>query len=266
MTPNFIEHAGRRLAVLNRPGRSPGIVWLGGFRSEMTATKATHLDAFAARTGHACLRFDYSGHGQSDGNFADGTVSIWLDDALAVIRARTAGPVVLVGSSMGGWLALLVCRALRRAGEGGRIAGLVLIAPAPDFTERLMWDAFPDDTKRVIDTDGVWHRPSAYAPEPTPITRALIADGREHLLLGGAIETGAPVHIIHGTADPDVPWSLSIELMGRLVAERTTLTLVKDGDHRLSTPADLALLERVVTAMLADQRDASALADCSGPC
>lgn len=239
--------AGRRLAILDRKGAAPTIVWLGGFRSDMTATKASHLDGFAARTGRAFLRFDYSGHGQSEGDFAALTLGDWLGDALAVIERRTRGPIVLVGSSMGGHIALLAARAL----PSGRVAGMVLIAPAPDFTERLIWAEMPEDIRQEVMGKGVWYRPSAYAPEPTPITRALIEDGRQHLILGGPITTGCPVHILHGTADPDVPWSLSIELMGKLAGERVTLTLIKDGDHRLSTPADLDLLERAVEGITA---------------
>jgi pimeloyl-ACP methyl ester carboxylesterase len=250
LSPSHIDVDGRRIAYLQRPGAGPGVVWLGGFRSEMTATKASRLDAWAARTGRAFLRFDYSGHGQSSERFEDGTLSSWLADALGAIRALTKGPQILVGSSMGGHIALLACRALRAAGEGARIAGLVLIAPAPDFTERLMWDAFTPEIRETILREGVYHEPSPYSPQPTPLTRALIEDGRKHLVLGGTIETGAPVHILHGTADPDVPWELSVELMGRLLGERTALTLVKDGDHRLSTEADLALLERTVEAIV----------------
>jgi pimeloyl-ACP methyl ester carboxylesterase len=236
----------RSIAVLARRGRGPGVVWFGGFRSEMTATKATHLDQWAEGAGRAFVRFDYSGHGASGGRFEDGTLSRWLDEALAVVRARTHGPQVFVGSSMGGHVALLAIRALRAAGEKKRVAGLVLVAPAPDFTERLMWNAFPPEARAEIEEKGVWRRPSAYSDEPTPITRALIEDGRRHLLLGAPIETGCPVHILHGTADPDVPWELSVDLMGRLAGERVTLSLVKDGDHRLSTRADLTLLETAV--------------------
>jgi pimeloyl-ACP methyl ester carboxylesterase len=241
----FETVAGRRLAVRARAGAGPAIVWLGGFRSDMTATKASHLDAWAARTGRAFLRFDYSGHGASEGDFAALTLSDWLGDALAVIERRTPGPVVLVGSSMGGHIALLTTRALAK----GRIAGLVLIAPAPDFTERLIWAEMPEPIRQEVMERGVWHRPSANSPEPTPITRALIEDGRKHVILGAPIETGCPVYILHGTADPDVPWTLSVELIGKLAGERVTLTLVKDGDHRLSTPPDLELLERAVATI-----------------
>jgi pimeloyl-ACP methyl ester carboxylesterase len=242
VTPGFESVAGRRIAVLARPGAGPAVVWLGGFRSDMTATKASRLDDWAARAGRAFLRFDYSGHGASEGDFAELTLSDWLADALAVIERRASRPVVLVGSSMGGYIALLAARAL----PPGRLAGLVLIAPAPDFTERLIWAGMPEAIRREVMERGVWRRASAYSDEPTPITRALIEDGRRHLILGGPVATGCPVHILHGTADPDVPWDLSVELMGKLAGERVTLTLVKDGDHRLSTPADLELLERVV--------------------
>ncbi len=245
MTRADVTVNGRRLAVLARAGAGPTVVWLGGFRSDMTATKASALDAWAERCGRGFLRFDYAGHGASEGAFADLGVSDWLADALGVIAARAPdGPLILVGSSMGGHIALLASAAL-----GPRIAGLVLVAPAPDFTERLMWDAFPDHVRREIMDDGVFLRPSAYASEPTPISRRLIEDGRRHLLLKRGLSFAGPVRILHGTADPDVPWTLSVELMGALERARVTLTLVKDGDHRLSTPADLDLLIAAVEGL-----------------
>jgi pimeloyl-ACP methyl ester carboxylesterase len=234
----------RRLAVLHRNGAEPAGVWLGGFRSDMRATKAEALDAWAARAGRAFLRFDYSGHGESGGRFEDGTISAWLEDALAVLARFGSGRPILVGSSMGGWLALLAARAL--AGGPSAPAGLVLIAPAVDFTERLMWDRFPDEVRRTIDRDGVFHQPSAYSPEPYPITRGLIADGRRHLLLGAPIATGCPVHILQGMDDSDVPWRHALALVEHLAGENVSLTLVKDGDHRLSRPEDLDRLLRAV--------------------
>lgn len=235
----------RRLSVLAREGRGPTVVWLGGLRSDMRATKAAALDAWAARAGRALVRFDYSGHGESEGRFEEGTVSRWLADALAVLDAFVPERPVLVGSSLGGWLALLVARE-RRIAPGRAPAGLVLVAPAVDFTERLMWDAFPPEIRREIETQGVHRLPSAYAPEPTPITRALIEDGRRHLLLGAPIVTGCPVHILQGMRDPDVPWQHALELVEHLPGDCVSTTLIKDGDHRLSRPQDL---ERLVAAV-----------------
>ena len=247
MAPTRITVNGRALAVDHREGKGPTIVWLGGFRSDMTATKASALDAWAASGGHAFLRFDYSGHGASEGRFVDLVVSDWLADALGVIGARAPdGPLVLVGSSMGGYLALLAAERL-----GARVAHMVLIAPAPDFTERLIWANLPEAARQTLLAEGVWSRPSAYAPEPTPFTRALIEDGRGHLLLERGLGLTCPIDILHGTADPDVPWQLSTELMGALPLARVALTLVKGGDHRLSTPDDLSLLVRTVAAAVA---------------
>ncbi|SFV08187.1 Pimeloyl-ACP methyl ester carboxylesterase [Methylobacterium sp. 174MFSha1.1] len=230
---------GRRLATLVRPGAGPPVVWLGGFRSDMRATKAEALDEWAAREGRAFVRFDYTGHGESEGTFAECTISDWLADATAVIAALAPRRPVLVGSSMGGWIALLAAAAVRPA-------GLVLIAPATDFTEELMWKQFPEEIRQQVMRDGVWRRESQYSPEPTPVTRALIEDGRRHLMLGGAIDPGCPVHILQGMADPDVPWPHAMKLVERLPAAGVVLTLIKEGDHRLSGPADL---DRLVAAV-----------------
>jgi pimeloyl-ACP methyl ester carboxylesterase len=238
----------RRLAGERRAGRGPVLVWLGGFRSDMRATKAEALAAFADARGQAFLRFDYTGHGESGGRFADATLSTWLADTLAMIEAHAGAHPVLIGSSMGGWLALLAARAL--AGTDAAPAGLVLIAPAVDFTEELMWASFPPEIRRAIEEEGVWHRPSAYAPDPTPITRALIEDGRRHLLFGRPIEPGCPVAILQGMADPDVPHAQALRLMEHLPLADASLTLVRDGDHRLSRPEDLALLTRTVARLL----------------
>lgn len=242
----FIDRPdGPALAVAATPGTGPAVVWLGGFHSDMTGTKAVALEAWAEARGRACVRFDYSGHGQSQGRFEDGTISQWRADALAVIDQCTSGPLVLVGSSMGGWIALLVALARPQ-----RVAGIVLIAPAPDFTEDLMWAGFPDAVKEQILTAGSWLRPSAYGEEPYPITRALIEDGRGHLLLREPIPVTVPVRILHGQADPDVPWQRSLTLMERLAGSDVMATFVKDGDHRLSTPRDLALLSATVDELL----------------
>lgn len=235
----------RRLAVSARPAalgeERPGIVWLGGFKSDLTSGKAAALDGWAAQNGRAMLRFDYSGHGASEGRFEEGTIGLWLDDALAVIRAKTAGPQILVGSSMGAWIALLAVRALAEAGEAHRVAGLVLIAPAVDFTQSLMWDKFGPEIRQEIETTGRWMRPSPYG-EPYPITRALIEDGRHHLLLGGTIRAHGPVHILQGMRDEDVPWRHAMILVEHLAADPVSITLVKDGDHRLSRDEDVAKL------------------------
>ncbi|MCP9627856.1 alpha/beta hydrolase [Rhodopseudomonas palustris] len=242
--PSFITlgdgPAQRRIAVRARPGSAPGLFWLGGFNSDMTGTKAVALDEWAAARGRACVRFDYSGHGESSGAFAEGTISRWLEDALAVFDQFAKGPQVVIGSSMGGWMALLLARELIRRGTGAAsLAGLVLIAPAPDFTEALMWKNFSPEIRRQIETEGVWMRPSEYG-EPYPITRALIEDGRNHLLLGGAISTGCPVRILQGKQDPDVPWTHAFTLTEHLPCEDVVLTLIQDGDHRLSRPQDIA--------------------------
>ncbi len=230
----------RRVAVRARPGTSPGLFWLGGFNSDMIGTKAVALDQWAAERGRACVRFDYSGHGESSGAFADGTIGRWLEDALAVFDRFAEGPQVVIGSSMGGWMALLLARELIRRGAGpASLAGMVLIAPAPDFTEALMWKGFSPEIRRQIDTEGVWMRPSDYG-DPYPITRALIEDGRNHLLLGGAISTGCPVRILQGKQDPDVPWTHAFALTEHLPCEDVVLTLIQDGDHRLSRPQDIA--------------------------
>lgn len=241
--------AARRLASLSRPGREPGVVWLGGFMSDMRSTKAEALDAWAARTGRAFLRFDYSGHGESGGVFEESTISRWLEDALAVLNRLGPPRPILVGSSMGGWIALLATRMLLKSAPDRAPAGLVLIAPAVDFTERLMWDRFPEDIKRTIEETGVFNRPSAYSQTPYPITRTLIEDGRRNLLFGSPIATGCPVHILQGMQDPDVPWDHALKLVEHLPGDSVSMTLIKDGDHRLSRPEDLDRLVAAIEAI-----------------
>jgi pimeloyl-ACP methyl ester carboxylesterase len=236
----------RTIAVRAREGKAPGLFWLGGFKSDMKGTKAEALDRWAERQGRACLRFDYSGHGESGGDFIDGSITRWLAESIAVYRQFAKGPQVIVGSSMGGWLALLMARSLRELKGAAPIAGIVLIAPAVDFTEALMWTQFSDQTKREINENGFWLRPSAYDEGPYPITKRLIEDGRRHLLLGGLIETGCPVHILQGVQDPDVPWRHAAELVARFSRDDVVLTLIKDGDHRLSRPEDI---ERLIAAV-----------------
>ena len=241
--------AARRIACLYRPGEGPPVVWLGGFRSDMRATKAERIDAWARESGRAFLRFDYSAHGVSPGRFEEATISRWLEDALAAIEGQLDRPPVLVGSSMGGWIALLAVRALAARGFRHPPAGLVLIAPAVDFTETLMWERFTPEIRRAIEETGVHLQPSAYSPEPYPITRALIEDGRRHLMLGAPIAVGAPVHILQGMQDPDVPWRHAFTLLEHLPGEGVSLTLVKDGDHRLSREEDLGRLIAAIEAI-----------------
>jgi pimeloyl-ACP methyl ester carboxylesterase len=244
------EGADRRtIAVRTLSGAAPGLFWLPGYKSDMRGTKAEALAHWAQDTGRACVRFDYSGHGESDGKFIDGTIGLWLAEALAVFDACCRGPQVLVGSSMGGWLALLLVLALRKRSQAGAeasVAGLVLIAPAVDFTEELMWRRFTPEIKRELEEKGQWARPSEYSPEPYLVTRQLIEEGRSHLILGGMIETGCPVRILQGVEDPDVPWRHAVELVSRLASDDVVLTLVKDGDHRLSRPEDIERLIRAV--------------------
>jgi pimeloyl-ACP methyl ester carboxylesterase len=242
--PAFLEvgkEAGRRrIAVRARDGDGPGLFWLGGFHSDMQGTKAIALDEWAAERGRACVRFDYSGHGESGGAFVDGTIGRWLEESVAVFERFCTGPQVVIGSSMGGWIALLLARELaKRRASAASLAGLVLIAPAPDFTEELMWKGFSPGVRREIETGGVWMRPSEYG-EPYPITRDLIEEGRNHLLLGSAIEVGCPVRILQGAQDPDVPWQHAFALVQRLPADDVVLTVIQDGDHRLSRPQDIA--------------------------
>lgn len=242
----------RRLRRATKSGDGgPGIVWLGGFASDMASTKAGYLDAFAQARGRGFLRFDYSGHGESEGRFADGCIGDWLAQSEGAFDQSTKGPQIVVGSSMGGWLALLLARRLAERGESERLAGLVLLAPAVDFTEELIWKNLDDDARRDIAEKGEWRRASQYSPDPTPITRRLIEDGRNHLLLGGIIRAHARVHILQGMADPDVPWRHALTLVEHLSADPVTLTFIADGDHRLSRDEDLAQLGAAVELMSA---------------
>ncbi len=241
----------RRIAYLQQPGLTPGIVWLQGFNSNMISTKAAALSEWAAARGRAYTRFDYSGHGQSDGRFEDGKLSDWLEDATAVFTSLTEGPQILVGSSMGGHITLLMLRRLllERPEHARRIKAIVLIAPAWDMTEELMWKRFSDEAKAAILNDGVWLRPSKYGDGPYPITRRLIEDGRNNLLGAKPWDPGRPVHIIHGRLDPDVPYAHGERLAGLLQGSHTELTEVADGQHRLSRPQDLELLFEAIDAV-----------------
>jgi pimeloyl-ACP methyl ester carboxylesterase len=234
----------RRIAVLRRPGRTPGIFWLNGYRSEMTGTKASMLDAFGAERGIAVTRFDHSGNGQSGGDFLDGTISRWLEESLAVF-ATTSGPQVIVGSSLGGWLALLMARELRRQGID-RVKALILIAPAVDATAELMTKRMSKAQLAALQRDGVVQRPSQYSDQPYPYTAKLIEDGNRHLMFGKGIDVGAPVTILQGGKDPDVPRDHALKLVQHLLTDQVTFTLVPDGDHRLSREEDLELLRAAV--------------------
>jgi len=242
--------AARRIAVRARSGGPPGLFWLSGFNSDMKGTKALALDAWAADHSRACVRFDYSGHGESGGKFVDGTIGRWLEDSLAVFGQFCTGPQVVIGSSMGGWIALLLAREAAKRPGLAPLAGLVLIAPAPDFTEELMWKTFSPEIRREIETKGQWLRPSQYGDgAPYPITRALIEEGRNHLLLGSSIDVGCPVRILQGGQDPDVPWQHAFRLAHRLPADDVVLTMIQDGDHRLSRPQDIARITAAVAEM-----------------
>ena len=235
---------GTPLAWAALPGTGPTVVFLGGFRSDMEGSKALHLrDACAAR-GRAFLRLDYSGHGISGGAFEEGTIGTWAEDAALVIEARASGPLVLVGSSMGGWIALLLARRLAQA----RVRAVIGIAAAPDFTEALIRPALTEEHRMILERDGVLRAPSEYG-DPILITLRLLTEGANHLLLPGPIPYDGPVRLLQGMADPDVPWSHALRIMEALPGPDAELTLIKDGDHRLSRPQDLALLVRVLDAL-----------------
>lgn len=242
--------AARPIAVEQRAGALPGLFWLSGFRSDMQGGKALAMDAFAAEHGLASTRFDYSGHGASGGDFLDGTISRWLEEALAVF-ALTTGPQVVVGSSMGGWLALLMNRALRARGEA-RIRAMVLVAPAVDATAALMGPRLTPDQRLALATQGVAHRPSQYSETPYPITARLLEDGKAHLMFGQGIITGCPITILQGGQDPDVPPAHALKLVQHLLSDPVTLTLVPDGDHRLSRPEDLERLRDALRRAIED--------------
>jgi pimeloyl-ACP methyl ester carboxylesterase len=243
--PHHLESvAGPSIAYHRTGAKSPGVVFMGGFMSDMSGAKAMALEAWAKGRGQAFLRFDYRGHGASAGRFEDGTIGLWAEDAGAAFDALTDGPQILVGSSMGGWIALLT--ALRRP---ERVMGFVGIAPALDFTEDLVWARLPPAAREALLRDGVYYQPSQYGEKPYPITHRLIEEARQHFLMQGPIPFERPVRILHGMQDPDVPWRRSLTLAERLVARDVRIVLIKDGDHRLSRPDDLALLCRTVEGL-----------------
>lgn len=247
--PASLSVDGIDIAYRRRPGRTPGIVWLGGYRSDMLGTKAEALDAWAAKTGRANLRHDYSGHGESGGEFVDGTISKWLAESLAVYRSQTEGPQILVGSSMGAWIALRMVQELQKTGEGSRVGALLLLAPAPDFTIELMEPKLSKAHRRDLETKGYMEEHSEYSPEPSIYTRALFEDGRANRVMTGIIDTHCPVTIIQGLADPDVPHTHALKLVEHLPADDVTLSLVRDGDHRLSRPKDIDLILKAAESL-----------------
>jgi hypothetical protein len=244
--PEMMSLAGSALAVARQSGNAPTFVWLGGFKSDMAGTKASVLSGWARDAGKAFVRFDYSGHGRSGGRFEDGTVGQWAAEAIAVIDACTTGPLVLVGSSMGAWLALLAA-----AVRPDRVAGLLLIAPAADFTERLMWAEFSVDVKREIETKRAWARPSAYGDEPYVITKQLIEDGRRWLVMDSPIPFPGPVRILQGGRDPDVPEAHARALAALIQSPDLRFDLIPGGDHRLSRPQDLTMLTSLASELAA---------------
>lgn len=245
----FLPVGDRRIAIERRPGRAPGLIWMGGFRSDMTGSKAIAVDRFGTEHGLAVTRFDYSGHGQTGGDFDLGTITRWLEESLAVFET-TSGPQIVIGSSMGGWLALLLIRELRRRGDR-RVIGLLLIAPATDMTE-LMQAQMTKKQRSLLLKQGFVEEPSEYSPDPYRINLSMIEDGRNHLMFGRAIETGCPVTIIQGARDRDVPKEHAMKLVEHIVNDPVTMTLVPDGEHRLSRDQDLALIARSIEGLLVE--------------
>lgn len=246
MSKHLDTPQGRSLAYHRHAGRGPGVVFLGGFKSDMQGTKALHLEEWASGQGRAFLRFDYSGHGESSGSFEEGAIGDWFADAAAALTALTKGPQILVGSSMGGWIALLLARAMPQ-----RVAGLVTIAAAPDFTEQGFWAGFTEEQRETVLRDGRIELPSDYSDEPYVITRRLIEDGRNHLLLQRPLPLPFPVRMLQGTADEDVPMEWAQHLLEHGEGDDIRLTLVKGADHRFSTPECLDLVTRSIEEILA---------------
>jgi len=242
----FLNVGEDRIALRHRDGKAPGLVWLGGYGSDMMGTKACYLDNFAARRGISCLRYDYSGHGESGGVFIEGTISRWLAQSLAVYEAKTPKneKQILIGSSMGGWIALRMAQELRKCPDAAPLAAIILLAPAPDFTATMIEPNLTDTQKQALESQGFFEMQTEYGFQK--YSRALIEDGRDNLVQTGLIETGCPVHIIHGRRDETVAYQHSLDLLTHLPLENVTLTLVQDGDHRLSRDQDLALLGRIL--------------------
>jgi pimeloyl-ACP methyl ester carboxylesterase len=253
-----LEHltiGNEKLAYLSRTGQGTGAVWLGGWRSDMHGSKAAYLDKLASKACFPLLRFDYSGHGQSSGHWSQGTISKWVAESLAIFRHAAPENCILIGSSMGAWITLRLLAELQKAGEGARIKGLVLIAPAPDFSMDLIEPALTQAELQDLETKGWFEEKSEYLPEPNRWSKAFLEDGRNNRVLSGIIETHCPVHILQGMNDEDVPHTHALKLSSHLPSDNVTMTLVPDGDHRLSRPQDLELLDRTVLSMLNKDAD-----------
>jgi pimeloyl-ACP methyl ester carboxylesterase len=247
---NHLQVSNEQIAYDLREGNSTGVMWLGGWRSDMMGSKAVHLDEVAAKAGFPYLRFDYSGHGQSSGHWQEGTISKWVAESLAIFHHAAPNSCVLVGSSMGAWVTLRLLQDLQKLGEGSRIKGLILIAPAPDFSVDLIEPAMSERERLALETQGWFEEKSEYLDEPNKWSKAFLEDGRKNRVLTEIIQTHCPVHILQGLKDESVPHAHALKLAAHLPNDRLTMTMVKDGDHRLSTPDDLALLERTVLALL----------------
>lgn len=245
-TSRFVREDGAPIAYAHTPGKPPTVVFLGGFASDMSGTKARFLEARAKSRGRAFLRFDYQGHGESGGSFQDGSIGLWSDDAVRLIDNVTDGPLVLVGSSMGAWIMLIVALALK-----SRVSALLGIASAPDFTQELIFPGLSSDQLEVLERDGVLQLPSRYSDEPQIITRYFLQEGRRHLMLRSTIALSCPVRLLHGLEDADVPWQTSLKLTQALLSPDVQVTLIKGGDHRLSNPKDLALIDKTLESLVA---------------
>lgn len=245
----FLDHNGERIAFLKREGAGCGLVWLGGWRSDMHGSKAEYLDGVAAREGFPFLRFDYSGHGLSTGKWRDGTITKWVGESLALLRHAAPKDCILVGSSMGAWITLRLLSDLQKSGDAHRIKGIVLLAPAPDFTIELIEPKLTEAERQDLADKGWFEETSDYLAEPNRWSQAFLDDGRANRVMNGVIHTHCPVHILQGQKDADVPYSHALKLASHVPADRLTMTLIPDGDHRLSRPQDLALIERTVLDM-----------------
>ncbi|EJF74553.1 alpha/beta hydrolase [Bartonella alsatica] len=245
----FFSFEGTPLAVRHRKGHCfPGLVWLSGYQSDMLGKKAVFIDSFAQKNELSCLRFDYSGHGESKGDFFQGTISRWLKESVAVFETYCEGPQVLIGSSMGGWIALKL--AMMLAQKNKRLAGMVLVAPAPDFTQTLVEPALGLEEWKILEEKGYVERPAVGDDEPMPFTKALIEDGRDNCVMKGCIDVGCPIHILQGMEDEDIPYQHTLSLLNHLPLHDVTLTLVRDADHRFSRPQDLECLETVLKLLI----------------
>ncbi len=247
---NQLDVQSEKLAYVKRHGEGCGLVWLGGWRSDMHGSKAEFLDGVAVREGFPFLRFDYSGHGLSTGHWRNGTISKWVTESLAIFQHAAPDACILIGSSMGAWITLRLLAELQKSGMGHRIKGILLIAPAPDFTMDLIEPKLTNAERTELATKGWFEERSEYLSEPNSWSQAFLDDGRNNRVLNGIIHTHCPVHILQGQKDEDVPFTHALKLVAHLPADQVTLTLVPDGDHRLSRRQDLTLLETTVLSML----------------